>query len=436
MLINALFWNIFEIISSAIEWIVFKIILDQFNEQKRSKLVINFFIFLNIFTIFLLNKMNVHPGYKLIIGIIIGFVFYFHNYKVIFIEGTITNLAYWMILIIRDIVSMNIILIINPKSTMSQLLDTSIFRIEFIFISNALLLTIIPIVRKIKYNIKLKKKQYIYICIPIISNMLSGVAIFIVSSKSENIDNIQKIVLLVISIVLTISNISFIKLIVAIVKSNSVDAENNIIREKMNMQYQLYLEMQESQIKVRELYHDINNHIESLKRLYSSNDECENYIEGIEKELIAYKPMVSTGNMILDIIINSKKNICYNYNINFEVNINFSKCEFIEVIDICSIFSNVIDNAIEACRKVIEKEAFIKINGTIVNKMFVLKCENSKENEIEFKKNKVVTDKKDKFIHGLGIKSITSSVKKYDGNVYIDFTSDKFLIKVYIPLVQ
>ncbi|MCU9810184.1 hypothetical protein LEQ06_19800 [Paraclostridium sp. AKS46] len=45
MLINALFWNIFEIISSAIEWIVFKIILDQFNEQKRSKLVINFFIF-------------------------------------------------------------------------------------------------------------------------------------------------------------------------------------------------------------------------------------------------------------------------------------------------------------------------------------------------------------------------------------------------------
>lgn len=162
MLINALFWNIFEIISSAIEWIVFKIILDQFNEQKRSKLVINFFIFLNIFIIFLLNKMNVDPHYKLSIGIIIGFVFYFHNYKVIFIEGTITNLAYWMILIIRDIVSMNIILIINPKSTMPQLLDTSIFRLEFIFISNALLLTIIPIVRKIKHNIKLKKAIYIY----------------------------------------------------------------------------------------------------------------------------------------------------------------------------------------------------------------------------------------------------------------------------------
>lgn len=435
MLINFLFWNIFELISSTIEWIVFKIILDQFYEQKRSKLVINFSILFNIFIIFVLNKMNIQPNYKLIVGIIIGFVFYFYSYKVIFIEGIITNLAYWMILIIRDIVSMNIILIINPKSTMPQLLDTSIFRLEFIFISNALLLIIIPIVRKIKHNMKLKKKQYIYIYIPIIANILSGVAIFTLSSKSENIDSIQKIVLLGISIVLTISNISFIKLIVDIVKSNSVDDENNIIREKMNMQYQLYLGMQESQIKVRQLYHDINNHIESLKRLYSSNDECENYIESIEKELIAYKPIVSTGNMILDIIINSKKDICYNYNINFEVNINFSKCEFIEVIDICSIFSNTIDNAIEACRKITEKEVFIKINGTIVNEIFVLKCENSKENEIEFKKNKIVTDKKDKFIHGLGIKSITSSVKKYGGDISIDFTTDTFLIKVYIPLI-
>lgn len=165
MLTNILFWNIFEIISSAIEWIVFKIILDQFNEQKRSKLVINLFVFLNIFIVFVLNKMNVHPDYKLIVGIIIGFVFYFYNYKIIFIEGIITNLAYWMILIIRDIVSMNTILIINPKSTTAQLLDTSIFRLEFIFISNALLLIIIPVVRKIKHNIKLKKKQYIYIYI-------------------------------------------------------------------------------------------------------------------------------------------------------------------------------------------------------------------------------------------------------------------------------
>lgn len=352
MLINILFWRILEFISSSIEWIVFKVILDQFNEQKRSKLTINLFISLNILIIFTLNKMNVHPTYKLIVGIIIGFVFYFYNYKVKLIEGMIINLVYWMILIIRDIVSMNIILIINSKATMPQLLNHSNFRLEFIFISETLLLLIIPMVKKIKHNIKLKKKQYMYICIPIIANILSGVTIFSLSNRSENIDNIQKIVLLVISIVLIISNISFVKLIVDIVKSNYVDAENNIIREKMNMQYQLYLGMQESQIKVRQLYHDINNHIESLKRLYSSNDECENYIKSIERELIDYKPVISTGNMILDIIINNKKDICDNYNINFKANINFSKCEFIEVIDICSIFSNIIDNAIEACRSV------------------------------------------------------------------------------------
>ncbi len=180
----------------------------------------------------------------------------------------------------------------------------------------------------------------------------------------------------------------------------------------------------------------MNNHIICIKKLYDSNDSANSYIENLENELNCCKYEISTENMILDIIINEKRNICNINNIDFQVDINFSKCAFIDMIDICTIFSNMIDNAIEACTKLDNKNnRFIRIKGNMVNKIFVVKCENSKINQIKLRADKIITDKSDSFSHGLGIKSIKSSVQKYDGEVSIDFSEDKFIIQIYIPLI-
>lgn len=100
-------------------------------------------------------------------------------------------------------------------------------------------------------------------------------------------------------------------------------------------------------------------------------------------------------------------------------------------------FSNMIDNAIEACSKIDEKDIrrFIKIKGTIVNEFFVIKCENSKINKVKVKNNNIKTDKKDTNLHGIGIKSIKTSVQKYDGEVFIDYQDYKFIVKIYIPMI-
>lgn len=116
--------------------------------------------------------------------------------------------------------------------------------------------------------------------------------------------------------------------------------------------------------------------------------------------------------------------------------INFSKCKFIEMADVCAIFSNILDNAVEACNSIecdkIHKN--IKIRGIVVKSYYVIKCENSKTNKVKIKNNKIFTTKKDKFIHGIGLESVKSSLKKYDGEFEIENLENKFIIKVYIPL--
>ncbi|MEF9992034.1 MAG: ATP-binding protein [Peptostreptococcaceae bacterium] len=435
MLDNTLCLNIIIYISAIIDFLVFKFVLDKFNERTKNKLIINVATVLNIMMIFFLNVININPNIKFFIVVNAGFLFYICNYRITIFKGVIINLTYWMIVVAFEFISSNIILLINLNSTVYDLLKNNIYRAESILLSSAFLVLTIPILKSFKENMELKKRESLHILILIISNILSVIIIFTIAKELKIQSYEQKILLLIISSILIISNISLIYLIKGVVKNNIIKMENKLIREKMDMQCQNYLTMRESQMKVRKLYHDINNHILCIKNLYGNNYSANAYIENIKNELKYSESEISTDNMILDIIVNNKKKVCNENNIDISIDINFSKCGFMEMIDVCSIFSNMIDNAIEACTKIDNnKNRFIIIKGTIVNKFFVIKCENSKINKIKLRKNKIITDKVDSFSHGLGISSIKNSVKKYNGEVTIDYSENKFIIQIYIPL--
>ena len=95
--------------------------------------------------------------------------------------------------------------------------------------------------------------------------------------------------------------------------------------------------------------------------------------------------------------------------------------------DLCVIFSNALDNAIEACDKILDdsKDKYISVNVTYINSFCFIKIENSKINEINIKNNNFITNKKDKFMHG---------IYKYNGEIKIEFDDDKFVIKFIFSL--
>lgn len=235
-----------------------------------------------------------------------------------------------------------------------------------------------------------------------------------------------------------LSNLVLASIIARIIKDNNLRAENKIINEKVELQYKYYLKLNETQLRTRKLYHDMKNHIICIEKICGNNETANKYIKEMNNQIKECTYQFNTGNIILDTILYEKKSICIEKNIKFLVNINFNNCNFIEMVDICSIFSNMIDNSIEACNKINNKDVKkeIKLSGTIVNKFFVIKCENSKVNDIKLRENKILTDKKDSFLHGIGISSIKSSVEKYNGNTEISLTEKKFIMTIFIPLVK
>ncbi|MDU2687446.1 MAG: ATP-binding protein [Paeniclostridium sordellii] len=331
---------------------------------------------------------------------------------------------------------------------------TPISNILYIDISlNAILILLIKYIDKIiKFNLNIK--YYIYIVFTIVTNILCILSLIKTNKYIEDIyyfiekNNINTYIdknnyislnlmpflestkhSVVVSIIFC--NIFLIVIINKIIKNMKYETEMKALNDKLDMQYNHYLSIQESQMKVRKLYHDINNHMACIRKI--QNKDVNEYIDSINEELKDYKDTFNTENMILDIILNEKKYLCDVNNIKLFCDINFSKCDFIEMIDVSSIFSNILDNAIEACKKV-EDTRYINIRGTIVKDYYIIKCENSKNKKIHIKNKKIITSKKDKFLHGLGLRSIKSSLNKYNGDLEILDEENKFIINIYIPL--
>lgn len=235
--------------------------------------------------------------------------------------------------------------------------------------------------------------------------------------------------------ILFIINIILISIFINSIKSEKEKAKRAIVNEKLDMQYKYYLMVKESQEKMKQVYHDMNNHMENIRSLKNSSEDVNEYINNIEDEVKNNKNIYNTGNALLDIILYEKSKDCIKNNIDFSVGIDFSKCEFIDMIDISSIFSNLIDNAIEACNKIDDNniEKYITIKGIFIKSYYVVRCENSKTNKVIIKNNKILTSKKDKFLHGIGLDSIKSSIKKYNGELKIKNSEFKFITSIHIP---
>ena len=223
-------------------------------------------------------------------------------------------------------------------------------------------------------------------------------------------------------------------LVIMIKKENDERAKQDLMNSKLKLQEEYYSSLEESQMQVRKLYHDMKNHLENISNLNQNSEESRQYIDELKDQLNNSNDVKSTGNAIVDIILNEKKKVCIREGIDFEINVNSKDLSFMKNADISNIFSNVLNNAIEACQKIENKEKYIKLEAYKIKRYYVIYCENSKINKIKRAGSRFITEKKDDFVHGIGIRSIETSAKVYDGDVVIDYDDDKFMIKILIPL--
>ncbi|EFG88810.1 hypothetical protein CLCAR_1557 [Clostridium carboxidivorans P7] len=143
---------------------------------------------------------------------------------------------------------------------------------------------------------------------------------------------------------------------------------------------------------------------------------------------------VNTGNPFADAVISEKYNICINKNIEFKCNVKIPNNSKIDPFDLCVLLANALDNAIEACDKITQKNIlkFIHIRS-ILNKSFIIfEIKNSIVGYLS--ENKLNTSKDDASNHGLGLLSIKNTANKYLGTTYIEISKNLFTLNIMLQI--
>jgi sensor histidine kinase regulating citrate/malate metabolism len=109
--------------------------------------------------------------------------------------------------------------------------------------------------------------------------------------------------------------------------------------------------------------------------------------------------------------------------------------DFMHVTDICTIFGNALDNAIENAVLIEDPEKRMIHVTVSAQKSFVLiNISNYFEGKIELKNNALPkTTKHDKCNHGFGLKSIGYAVEKYNGTMSVSAENNWFELKILMP---
>lgn len=246
----------------------------------------------------------------------------------------------------------------------------------------------------------------------------------------------------VVSIDITLSMIALCIAILAIVLFSeyyfaSVQREKDVHRleQVLHMQYENHLHQQEADRSVREMYHDIKNHLGCISRL-AQNEKIQEYVDSINKEISTYDSSVHTGNAVLDIVLHQKTVAASRKAIRLEVFTNFSTLDFMEYSDICSIFSNALDNAIEASENLPEStERIIQLKINELSGVIAISISNPYEGVLIVKEDgKFETRKADNRYHGIGLASIVHSIQKYGGDYEISTEDNQFVLSMMLPI--
>ena len=99
----------------------------------------------------------------------------------------------------------------------------------------------------------------------------------------------------------------------------------------------------------------------------------------------------------------------------------------------CTIISNLLNNAIEACEKIQEDKRIIEFEIAGYNSQIFISVRNSYDMEsIINQKQKFITTKEDKLNHGIGLENVRRTVKKYDGDMRISQENERFIVTINI----
>ena len=188
--------------------------------------------------------------------------------------------------------------------------------------------------------------------------------------------------------------------------------ELTLYQQQSQLQYEYYESLEQKYQDSRKLIHDMKNHLLALNDLYTNeNENGVRYQQELLKMMDSLGQTCYTGHQLLNVILNEKLKEAEKLGIKTEIQIHAVPAGLTDV-DVTAIFSNLLDNALEACKE-IAGERFLSLKIDRHGDFLIVKMRNSMEGQSEERNGRFRSTKAGHT--GIGLSNVMRTVEKYGG---------------------
>lgn len=432
-----IFYQFMELFATFIEGILVITVATKMSGSKYSKRknISLILIFTIIYTLIvsLMNNWKLFSFATLFICILYTFIITkFTSVGSIILRATSTIISWFAVSAIDYLLSYGLIMIIGKSIDITKvasiILTQGTTRTIFLIVNKLISIAIFVSCEKLYPKLRLLNKQ-------------SLTFLFILASFSYIVMSILTSLiltgsLLVLKLAVIISLLFIVLSIVSSIFTVSVNAKHQNDKREMDlmliantMMEKNYQDMKSSQSIIRQQVHDFKNHIQTINGMIPDNSPVKEYTDNLISESYELAQLCHCGNDVIDSIINYKKADAESRNIVFTYQILLTSKLTISSVDICAILANQLDNAIEACDKVIDiGKRFIKVEICQKESIIYFKVTNSTEyNPFNEKHDLISTKNNSSSMHGFGIKNIKETAERNNGSLINDYKDGCFI---------
>lgn len=209
--------------------------------------------------------------------------------------------------------------------------------------------------------------------------------------------------------------------------------QQNFLEAELNASRQ-YKAAQED---TRAFRHDVQNNLTAVAMLMKSgkNQEAASYLNDMLTEVNALSPKIVSGDDMVDSLISAKLPKMAEHGITFHMDGIIEGGLNWKPMDICTVFANLLDNAIEAAART--KDGVIDLEFRKSEHHRLIRASNSCADDVDcealMQSGSHFTSKDDKELHGYGIGNIRRTIEKNDGMMKVSCADHVFTMEIILP---
>ena len=289
-------------------------------------------------------------------------------------------------------------------------------------------------IRHRRIKLQIKETEHKNLSILVVSNvvLLIGSVIVFFNMNNANLD-MNSIINFLFGVVLIIELITFF-LVFKMDRESRKELQTQLKMQKIELELKQNNDMINVTDNLRKLRHDMNNHIGLIRAFIEEQKfkELKEYVDDLYGDVAKANDIIVAENKALSVLLNAKKEKAKELNVEFQSFIAASGISMQDR-DICTLFGNILDNAIEAAEKSIHKK-FIDFSIQKTEAGCIIRCENSFGIKPTVKKGRFLSSKENTHLHGIGTENIKDIVAKYKGEVHFDYDDEVFNLRIIMPV--